>query len=276
MLLLLYKKTSESIYIIYNIRATNAYYNLVNIRERPTSITYYKVLPLMKGGIDMEVMAVGAYRTLCEDSPNKIQIDTWLTEGKSCMWISRQLKQQFGESISDKSVNKYKKYREEFLQKELENSPLYQNKMNMLNQQLVDGIGKIREVDIMGKLADIIDYSADLLADARDNDIQIRNAQDIRFTSQTLLDAIKIYGETVLQAQRFQKINEDPSLLKPQTININIKSALVEVLQSAMQDGDNGYAIIDKLRNGVTIIDAEPTDGSTNDAESGTGTIIDI
>lgn len=224
----------------------------------------------------MEVMAVGAYRTLCEDSRNKIQIDTWLTEGKSCMWISRQLKAQFGESISDKSVNKYKKYREEFLQKELENSPLYQNKMNMLNQQLVDGIGKIREVDIMGKLADIIDYSADLLADARDNDIQIRNAQDIRFTSQTLLDAIKIYGETVLQAQRFSKIEQDPSLLKPQTININIKSALVEVLQSAMKDGDNGYAIIDKLRNGVTIIDAEPTDGPTYDAESGAGTIIDI
>lgn len=224
----------------------------------------------------MDTMAVGAYRTLCEDSPNKIQIDTWLTEGKSCLWISRQLKIQFSENISDKSVNKYKKYREEFLQKELEKSPLYQNKMNMLNQQLVNGIGKIREVDIMGRLADIIDYSADLLSDARDNDIQIRNAQDIRFTSQTLLDAIKIYGETVLQAQRFSKIEQDPSLLKPQTININIKSALVEVLQSAMKDGDNGYAIIDKLRNGVTIIDAEPTDGREYDAESGAGTIIDI
>lgn len=226
--------------------------------------------------MNMDTMAVGAYRTLCEDSPHKIQIDTWLTEGKSCLWISRQLKIQFSENISDKSVNKYKKYREEFLQKELEKSPLYQNKMNMLNQQLVNGIGKIREVDIMGRLADIIDYSADLLSDARDNDIQIRNAQDIRFTSQTLLDAIKIYGETVLQAQRFSKIEQDPSLLKPQTININIKSALVEVLQSAMKDGDNGYAIIDKLRNGVTIIDAEPTDGPTYDAESGTSTIIDI
>lgn len=196
------------------------------------------------------VMAVGAYKTACEDSPNKLQIDAWLTDGKSAIWISRELMAQFNEKISDKSILKYKKYREEFLQKELEKSPLYQNKMNMLNQQLVDGIGKIREVDVIGKLADIVEYSAELLNDARDRDVHIKSAQDIRFVSQTMLDAIKIYGETVLQAQRFNKIEEDPTLLKPTTININVKAALTDVLSQAMNG--NNFDIIDRLRNGAS------------------------
>ena len=35
--------------------------------------------------------AIGTFQTACEMSPNKVQIDTWLNEGKSNLWISREL-----------------------------------------------------------------------------------------------------------------------------------------------------------------------------------------
>lgn len=197
-------------------------------------------------------MAVGAFQTACEQSPNKLQIDQWLNEGKACAWISRELKKQFGEEISDKSVNKYKKYRDEFIKHELEKDPNYQGKIQFLNQQMVDGIGKIREVDVIGKLADTIEHCSDMLLDAQNRDIQIKTAQDMRFISMTMLDAIKLYGDTVLKAQRFQAVNDDPSLLKPTTININVKQTLTDILKEVMNDGSGGgYGIIDKLRTGM-------------------------
>lgn len=210
----------------------------------------------------MAQMAVGAYQTACEASPNKLQIDTWLNEGRSAIWISKELKAKYDESISDKSINKYKKYRDEFLKHELEKTPEYQGKMQHLNEQLVDGIGKIRQVDVMGRLADTIDQCAEMLNVARDDQIRIKNAQDMRFISQTMLDAIKIYGDTVLKAQRFNAVENDPTLLKPTTININVKTALVDILKGAMNSGDNGYELIDRLRRGndphaQPIIDVE-------------------
>lgn len=208
-------------------------------------------------------MAVGAYMTACEASPNKMQIDIWLNENKSSMWISRELKKQFNESISDKAVSKYRKYREEFLQKEIEQTPEYQGKISQLNEQLIDGIGKIRQVDIMGKLADTIDQMSEMLADARDRDIQIKNAQDIRFISQAMLDAIKIYGDTVLKAQRFNAVNEDPTLLKPTTININVKTALIDMMKGVMENG-NGYEFIDQLRAGTQLNDDGRNEGDTS------------
>ena len=42
-------------------------------------------------------MAVGAFQTACEASPNKQQIDMWLNEGKSNLWISRELQSRFNE-----------------------------------------------------------------------------------------------------------------------------------------------------------------------------------
>ena len=207
----------------------------------------------------MAQMAVGAYQTACESSPYKLQIDEFINEGKSSIWISKELKMRYNENISDKSITKYRKYREEFLQKELEKSPLYQGKMNMLNQQLVDGIGQIRQVDAIGKLADTIDNCATLINDAMDDEdrIKIKNAQDFRFISQTMLEAIKIYGDTVLKAQRFNAVEQDPSLLRPTTVNVNIKQALVGVLKDAMSNGSDGYGLIDKLRNSIGGEDSE-------------------
>lgn len=196
-------------------------------------------------------MAVGNFQTACEKSINKQQIDIWLNEGKSSMWISRELKAKYGEYISDKGITKYRGYREEMLQEELMQDPLYQNKMQFINQQLVDGVGRIKEVDIIGKLADTIEQCTDMLQDARDRDIQIKTAQDVRFIQMSLLDAIKVYGDTVLKAQKYTAIKDDPSLLKPTQININVKSALTDILKEVMKDGGNGYDLIDRLRAGV-------------------------
>lgn len=213
----------------------------------------------------MATMAVGAYQTACEASPNKLQIDIWLNEGKPASWISRELSKQFGEKISDKAILKYRKYREEFIQKDLENDPLYKAKVQEVNQQLTDGIGKIRQVDVIAKLADIIDDSAEMLADAKMNGIQIRTAQDIRWTSQTMLDAIKLYGDTILKAQRFNAVENDPTLLKPTTINVNVKAVLTDVLTEAMNGGTGGYDLIDKLRNGIINANMDVDNGEENE-----------
>lgn len=210
----------------------------------------------------MATMAVGEYRTACEASPNRQQIDAWLNEGKSCAWISRELKNRFGENISDRSVAKYKKYRDDWIQSEIEKNPLYQAQTKEIQEQLNDGIGKIKKVDIISKLADVIEDSAIMLADARANEVRIKNAQDYKFVAGTMLDAIKLYGDTVLKAQRFQEVEKDPSLLRPTTINVNVKAALTDILGEAMRSG--GYGLVDKLRaatgstSAAQIIDVPP------------------
>ena len=194
----------------------------------------------------MATMAVGAYQTACEASPNKQQIDQWLNEGKAAAWISRELNRLYGEKISDRSIMKYKKYRDEWIQQEIEKDPLYQAQTQEIREQLNDGIGKIRKIDTISRLADVIDDSAAMLQQAKEDQVKIRTAQDFKFVAGTMLDAIKLYGDTVLKAQRFEKVNEDPSLLRPTTINVNVKAALTDILGNAMQTG--GYDLIDKLR----------------------------
>lgn len=205
---------------------------------------------------------VGMYQLACEASPHRIQIDTWLNEGLASTEISRRLLAQFGEKISDRSVMKYKKYREHRIQEELKKDPQYMAKMNSVQDELNAGIGKIKEVDLIGKLSTAIEDSAELLAQAKAQGIAIRNMQDYRFVSQTMLDAIKIYGDTMLKAQKMQKIEDDPSLLKPTSININVKSALIDMLSGAIGQGD--YGVIDKLREGIgmsaDVVDVNPDD----------------
>lgn len=214
----------------------------------------------------MATMAVGAYQTACEASPNKQQIDQWLNEGKAAAWISRELNRLYGEKISDRSIMKYKKYRDEWVQQEIEKDPLYQAQTQEIREQLNDGIGKIRKIDTISRLADVIDDSAAMLQQAKEDQVKIRTAQDFKFVAGTMLDAIKLYGDTVLKAQRFEKVNEDPSLLRPTTINVNVKAALTDILGNAMQTG--GYDLIDKLRgasHGQVIQDAEFTEVGEDD-----------
>lgn len=214
----------------------------------------------------MATMAVGAYQTACEASPNKQQIDEWLNEGKPAAWISRELSTRYGEKISDRSIMKYKKYRDEWIQKEIEKDPLYQAQTTEIREQLNDGIGKIKKIDTISRLADIIDDSAVMLQRAKEDDVRIRTAQDYKFVAGTMLDAIKLYGDTVLKAQRFDKVNEDPSLLRPTTINVNVKAALTDILGEVMHSG--GYDLIDKLRNGAAqddIVDADYSEVGDSD-----------
>lgn len=208
----------------------------------------------------MATMAVGSYQTACEASPHKWQIDQWLNEGKSAAWISRELSKRFGEHISDRSVMKYKKYREDWIQQEIEKDPAYQAQTQAIQEQLNDGIGKIQKIDCIARLAQVIDDSAGLLQKAKEDQIAIRSAQDWKFVAGTMLDAIKLYGDTVLKAQRFEQVQQDPSLLRPTTININVKQTLTDILGEAMRTG--GYDLIDKLRGSVSadtvgVMDAE-------------------
>lgn len=199
-----------------------------------------------------QVSNSGTYKLAVEASPNKQQIDIWLNEGKSQKWISDQLK-SMDDYISVNSIAKYKKYRDEHIQQELMADPQYQAKVYEANEQLSESISKIRKVDMIGELSDIIDHSAELLADAKDNDIRINNVKDMRMIQQTMLEAIQVYGDTMLKAQQYAAINDNPDLLKSEktTININIKSTLADILRTAIEDKGDGYNMIDTLRKGV-------------------------
>lgn len=217
----------------------------------------------------MATMAVGNYQTACEASPNRQQIDAWLNEGKAAAWISRELNNKFGEKISDRSIMKYKKYRDDWIQDEIEKDPMYQAQTKEIREQLNDGIGKIRKIDTISRLADVIDDSAMMLQQAKEDQVKIRTAQDFKFVAGTMLDAIKLYGDTILKAQRFEKINDDPTLLKPTTINVNVKAALTDILGEVMHSG--GYDLIDKLRTGAMqdniVHDVEFTEMEDDDGE---------
>lgn len=195
--------------------------------------------------------AIGTFQTACEMSPNKAQIDMWLNEGKSNSWISRELQSRFDEKISDKAVGKYRKQRDQMIQESLNADPNFQKKMTYANQQLVDGISKMQTVNVIDHLAQTIQDCAEMLQQAKVDEIKIKNVQDMRFVSMTMLDAIKQYGDVMLKMQRFNAVNDDPTLLKPQTINVNIRGALTDILKEAMAGGSGGYALIDKLRAGV-------------------------
>ena len=91
------------------------------------------------------------------------------------------------------------------------------------------------------------------MGDAKKRGIQINNVKDMRMVQQTMLDAISAYGETMLNAQKFSEIQNDPSLLqnKSTTININIRDTLTAILKGAMNDDGDGYGLIDRLRAGI-------------------------
>ena len=116
-----------------------------------------------------------------------------------------------------------------------------------------DSVAKIQKVDLIGRLSELIEDSAELLEDAKFRGIQINSVKDMRMVQQTMLDAINAYGETMLNAQKFAEIQNDPSLLqhKSTTINIDVKMALTDILKGAVEDGGDGYSIIDRLRNGI-------------------------
>lgn len=194
----------------------------------------------------------GMYALGCEASPHKDKIDQWLNEGKTIKWISEQLK-ELGGYISPASISKYKKHRDEQIKKELEETPEFQAKQMMVTEQFNKSIAAIKEVDLIGRLSDVIEDSAALLEDAKWRGIQINSIKDLRMVQQTMLDAVKIYGETMLNAQKFQEIQNDPSLLqnKSTTININVRDTLTDILKGVMEDGTDGYSIIDRLRTGI-------------------------
>ena len=196
----------------------------------------------------------GMYQLACEASPNKQLIDTWLNEGRPLQWISDELK-SMDDYISTSSISKYKKYREDKIKQELEATPEFQAKQTQVTEILNDSIAKIQTVDLIGSLGNLITDSAEMLKDAKYRDIKINNARDMRLIQQTMLDAISIYGDTMLKAQQFEEINKNPDLLKKgnTTINITVKDALRDVLSEAMNSGGTGYELIDKLRNGTGI-----------------------
>lgn len=200
----------------------------------------------------------GMYQLGCEASPHRQQIDAWINEGKTNKWISEQLR-DLGGYISPTSVAKYRKHRDEIIMKELEETPEFQAKQMMVTEQFNQSVAKIQKVDLIGRLSELIEDSAEMLEDAKERGIQINSVKDMRMVQQTMLDAITAYGETMLNAQKFAEIQNDPSLLQNRntTININIRDTLTDILKGAVNSGTDGFSIIDKLRSGINQSDGE-------------------
>ena len=187
----------------------------------------------------------GLYATACEESPHKTQIDQWLNEGKSYSWISKQLT-ALGDKISDKSISKYDKYRNNRIQEELMKDPDYQAQIKQANATLVDEVSKIKQVNVLNHIAETIEHCADLVQGAKLDDIRVKNVQDLRYVQMTMLEALKLYGDTILKAQQMQKIEDNPELLKP-TVNVNVKNVLIDMLSGA--DEETKFKMIDNIRN---------------------------
>jgi hypothetical protein len=226
-------------------------YNLdqQNIRSAHT----YKLMKyLRKEEFDLAKQQNVEYKLGCEISPNRDKIDAWLNEGKPYKWISAELK-KLGDYISPISISKYAKHRDEIIMRDLQETPEFQAKQMMVQEQFNHSVAKIQKVDLIGRLSEVIEDSAKLLEDAKMRGIQINSVKDLRMVQQTMLDAVKIYGETMLNAQKFQEIQNDPSLLqnKSTTININVRDTLTTILKEAMNDGSDGYELIDRLRAGI-------------------------
>lgn len=226
-------------------------YNLdqQNIRSAHT----YKLMKyLRKEEFDLAKQQNVEYKLGCEVSPNRDKIDAWLNEGKPYKWISAELK-KLGDYISPISISKYAKHRDEIIMRDLQETPEFQAKQMMVQEQFNHSVAKIQKVDLIGRLSEVIEDSAKLLEDAKMRGIQINSVKDLRMVQQTMLDAVKIYGETMLNAQKFQEIQNDPSLLqnKSTTININVRDTLTTILKEAMNDGSDGYELIDRLRAGI-------------------------
>lgn len=200
-------------------------------------------------------MADGMYQLGCEASPYKDKIDAWINENKTNKWIAEELRKLDG-YISPTSISKYRKHRDEVVIKELEATPEFQAKQQMVTKQFNESVAKIQKVDLIGRLSELINDSADLLEQAKYDGVKINNVKDLRMVQQTMLDAISVYGETMLNAQKFKEIEEDPSLLqnKNTTININVISALTDILQNAVKDNPSGdgFSLIDRLRGGIS------------------------
>lgn len=194
----------------------------------------------------------GLYATACEKSPNKHLIDQWLNESKSNAEISRRLK-ALGENISDKSVGKYRSYRDEAVQKELMADPLYQKQIAVANQSLVDEVSKFKQINVINHLAETVEHCAELITQSQLDEIKIRNIQDLRYVQTTMLESLKLYGDTILQAQQFAKIEEDPELLRP-TQNIQVKNVLLNVLGG--MDNESKLQLVDRLREGIRESDS--------------------
>jgi hypothetical protein len=192
------------------------------------------------------------YKTACEQSPNKLKIDQWINEGKSNSWIGRQL-ESLNDKISDRSIAKYREYRENRVRAELEKDPIYKSQLDATNQTLIDEVTKIKHVNIVQHISNTIEHCAKLLSTAEMDDIRVKNVQDIRYLQMSLLESIKVYGDVMLKAQAYGKIEEDPSLLRP-SININAKSIIIDMLKGVDSE-DVRSKLIDTLRAGVGQFD---------------------
>lgn len=193
-----------------------------------------------------------------EKSPNRDQIEAWFVKGKSVPWIHKNLKEKFGEYISVNSIQKYSKFRRSKIEAEMHEQSDYTQKMRQLESTLIAKTEAIKEVDIQAGLNDILNYNAELLQQAKHDEIRIKSAQEIRFVQQSMIDAYRLRLEALEHYQKYNAIEKNPDLLRP-TTNIQMTETIRDAISEII--AQNGFAEIDRLRamnaQQVEIIEGE-------------------
>jgi hypothetical protein len=187
----------------------------------------------------------------CVMSPNKALIDKMLNEHASFTSINKKLA-ELGESISVPAISAYAKKRENALLSSAVLSPEFQETSKRMMSMYNNAIGKIKGVDLLGKLESLIKYSEELVDDARiAGAVEIKNAKDLSMVGETLVKAITEYSKVIQIAQQIKEIDDDPSLIRPQNINVEIKDQIVNVLQDSIKSGN--FGMVDQIRNAIDV-----------------------
>lgn len=185
--------------------------------------------------------------------------DKMFKEQLSDRAIALWLKEETDEPYTVTQVKNYRKQREEEAQFILDTIPEYQAYKMAVREEMNNSLMAMRNVDLIGALTTVMGDSAKMIADANERGVKIKDAKEYRMIQQSLLDTIKLYGEMMILNQKYemiQKQQENPEQFRPQnnTININIKGALSDILKEAVKEGD--YTVVDAMRDVIDIPEA--------------------
>lgn len=155
-------------------------------------------------------------------SPNYNQILDWIDEGKSSRWISRELKNQFDESIGHAAISNFRKknitdeameivdtqLKKEAAEKESKKKEVINNKVNQVEQQhqgdlKVQGLAEATARQYRGVLNVAENFESDYYAmkeaELYDDNITKKDIVDMSFKAMKLAHEINSKNDTSLE-----------------------------------------------------------------------------
>lgn len=192
------------------------------------------------------------------DSPWKAKIDDLLfkkslSDRAVALWLEKNA--PVDAHYNWQQIRYYRQAREKDAKYALEKVPEFQEYKMAVREEINNSILAIRNIDIIGKLTEIIGDTSERLQQASDK-VKITSTRDYNDTQRLMLETIRLYGELMLENERYidlRERRENPTAKQTtnNTININLRESLADILRSATQEGD--YSAIDAMRDIIDI-----------------------